>query len=108
VPPLSSPFGKESKEMNPDELQKSWERTIAFLLDARSHISEPAEGSCADEITEFESFLEHNELELALDMLDEVVEKSGFETPHRIELMAKAALSMGLVERTKAYEEIYR
>jgi hypothetical protein len=91
--------------MFPDELQKSWTRTIAFLRDARAHISEAGESICADEIAEFESYLDHNELELALDMLDEVVQESFSETPQIVELMAKAALSMGLADRVRKYDE---
>ena len=88
-----------------DELQKSWARTTVFLRDARSHISEAGEGICSDEIAEFEEYLAHNELELALDMLDAVVEKSKIETPQMVEIMAKAALSMGLSERSHEYDE---
>src|SRR5215471_1581615 len=58
------------------ELQDSWRRTTAFLRDARSHLSEAAEGICADEIAEFEDYLSHNELELALDSLEAAVFKS--------------------------------
>jgi hypothetical protein len=90
--------------MPSDELLKSWARTRAFLNDARAHISEAEEGICADQIIAYEEYLEHNELELALDMLDEVVTESKFETPHMIELMAKAALSMGLADRVKKYD----
>ena len=38
-------------------------------------------------------------------MLDEVVGESSFETPHLFELMAKAALSLGLTDRAKKYDE---
>lgn len=85
-----------------DELLKSWARTTAYLRDARAHIPE---GVCADQITAFEEFLDHNELELALDMLDEIVEKSGCETPHMMDLMSKAALSMGLADRAKESDD---
>ena len=85
--------------MASDELLRSWERTTAYLRDARSNISEPGEGICSDQIAAFKEYLGHNEFELALDMLDEVAEESGCETPHMVELMAKTALSMGLVDR---------
>lgn len=91
--------------MNPDELRKSWERTTVFLRDARSHISEAGKGICENPIADFEEYLEHNELELALDMLDEVVYESECESPHMIELMAKAAFSMGQVDTAKRYDD---
>ena len=90
--------------MASEELLKSWARTAGFLRDARAHISEPGEGICADQIAACEEYLEHNELELALDMLDDIVAESEFETPHMIELMAKAAMSMHLVDRAKEYD----
>ena len=89
--------------MSSEALRKSRRRTTAFLLDARAHLSEAAEGICAREIFEFEAFIGQNELELALDMLEEAFEKSG--TWRALELMAQAALSMGLVERQRRYDE---
>ena len=77
--------------MASDELLKSWKRTEAFLRDARSHLSEAAEGICGDEIHAFDEYLQHNELELALDMLEEALEKSGFETWRVLEFMGMAA-----------------
>jgi len=87
------------------ELLESWKRTIAFLRDARSHLSEAAEGICCDEIAEFEDFLAHNELELALDSLEAAAEKSGMESLRVTELMALAAASMGLSERVTRFDE---
>lgn len=84
---------------------ESWNRTEAFLLAARYHFSEAAEEACSDELQEFSDYLEHNELELALDMLDVAIEKSGFESPRILELMALAAASMGLSERQQGYDE---
>ncbi len=87
-----------------EELMRSWRRTEGFLLDARSHFSEAAEGICEEELREFEDFLNHNELELALDMLEAAFEKSSFETGRVLELMALAAASMGLFERQQRYD----
>jgi|SRR5262245_20999343 len=87
-----------------EELMRSWKRTEGFLLDARSHFSEAAEGICEDELHEFESFLHHNELEMALDMLEAAFEKSSFESFRVLELMALAAASMGLFERQQRYD----
>jgi hypothetical protein len=91
--------------MASDELMESWKRTEGFLLDARSHFSEAAEGICADELQEFNTYLEHNELELALDMLDAALEKSGCESWRVLELMAMSAASMGLSNRQQRYDD---
>lgn len=86
------------------ELLDSWKKTTAFLLDARNHLSETAEGVCADEITEFEEFLEHNKLELALDALEAVFEKSKVESLRVVELMALAAANMQLWNRVARFD----
>ncbi len=87
------------------ELQKSWKRTEAFLLDARANLSEATEGICADHISQFQEFLDHNELELALDELDSIFEETGLEPWIVMEFMAKAAASMELFERQLRYDE---
>jgi len=91
--------------MPSEELKRSWKRTEGFLLDARSHFSEAAEGVCEDELAEFEVYLRHNELELALDMLEAALEKSSVESWRVLELMALAAVSMELFERQQRYDE---
>lgn len=91
--------------MASDELIESWKRTEGFLLDARSHFSEAAEGVCSDELQAFSDYLAHNELELALDMLDVAIEKSRFESSRVLELMALAAASMGLGDRQQRYDD---
>jgi len=85
------------------ELQDSWRRTTAFLRDARSHLSEAAEGICADEIAEFEDYLSHNELELALDSLEAAVFKSPGENLRLLELLLSAAESMELTGHAARY-----
>jgi hypothetical protein len=87
-----------------EQLKRSWKRTEGFLLDARSHFSEAAEGVCEDELAEVENYLRHNELELALDMLEAAFEKSPGESWRVLELMALAAASMGLFERQQRYD----
>ena len=87
------------------ELIESWKRTTAFLVDGRNLLSQAAEGTCVDEIAEFEEFLGHNELELALDSLEAAVEKSGAENVRVVELMALAAASMGLSDRARRFDE---
>ncbi len=85
------------------ELQDSWRRTTEFLRDARAHLSEAAEGVCADEIAEFEEYLSHNELELALDSLEAAVSKSPGESLHVFELLISAADNMGLTKHAARY-----
>jgi len=84
-----------------EELLSSWRRTEGFLRDARSHFSEDAEGICADDLRAFEEYLEHNEFELALDMLDDAFDKSEMGSWRVLELMALAAASMGLIDRQR-------
>ena len=85
------------------DLRESWRRTTESLRDARSHLSEAAEDICADEIAEFEDYLSHNELELALDSLEAAVFKSPCETLRILELLIAAADSMGLGEHAARY-----
>src|SRR6516164_7609910 len=87
-----------------DELANSWKRTEAFLLDARTHLSEIADAVFADELNQFQEYLEHNELELALDQLEYVFRNSGKESWRVLELMALAAANMNLVDRQRGYD----
>ena len=87
------------------DLIESWIRTEAFLRAARSHLSKAAEGLCAGEIEEFNEYLEHNELGLALDTLEGVFSRSGLESWKVLEFMALAAASMGLVDQQLRYDE---
>jgi hypothetical protein len=91
--------------MPPKALIESWKKTTAYLIDARSHLSEAAEGICADEIHEFQEYLEHNELELALDALEKAYKKSGMEGLKVVELLALAAANMGLSDRVRGFDE---
>ncbi len=90
--------------MPSQELIQSWKKTTAFLLKARSHLPQSAESICADEIREFEEFLGHNELELALDSLEAASEKLGVENGSIVESMALAALNMGLSDRVHRFD----
>jgi hypothetical protein len=85
------------------ELKESWRISTAILRDARSHLSETTESVCADEIAEFEDFLNHNEFELALDSLEEAFFKSPCETLRVIELLLSAAESMSLERHAARY-----
>ena len=91
--------------MTSDRLRESWQRTEGYLRDARANFSQAAEALCSDEMEEFSVYLGHNELELALDMLDSAFEKSESECWRILELMAMAAASMGLSDRQRQYDD---
>lgn len=87
------------------ELLARWKRTETYLRDARSHLSEADEGMYADDISEAEGYLEHNELGLALDVLSEIATQSEFAPPRVLELLALAAASMGLSEKQREFDQ---
>ena len=87
------------------ELLARWQRTEAYLRDARSHLSEADEGVYADGIVEAEGYLEHNELGLAFDTLLELASQSEFAPARVLELLALAAASMGMLEEQRAIDE---
>ena len=89
--------------MATEELKETWNRTEALLREARSQFSEAGEALCSQEMQEFGEYLSHNEFELALDMLDAAFDKSGHESWQVMELMARAAASMGLKDRQQKY-----
>lgn len=91
--------------MASEELRKRWKRTEGFLRGARSHFPEAMEEVCADQFREFEEYLELNELELALDMLEAATDRAGIESFRALELMAMAAANMGLIDRQRAYDK---
>jgi len=77
--------------MASEDLKKSWQRTETYLRDARAHFSNAAEGACSNELHDFQDYLDHNELGLALDCLDEAFERSGVEDLRVFENMALAS-----------------
>lgn len=85
-------------------LRSSWSKTSEYLREARANISEAAEGVCAGEIAEFEQFMEHNELELALNAIEAAFSKGDAANWRVLEYMAMAALSVGLVDRQQMYD----
>lgn len=91
--------------MTSEELRKSWHRTVSFLWEARRHFSHSSEAVSAEEFHQFAGYLEHNELEPALDSLEAAFEKSGREDLRVLELMALAAASMNLQVRRDRYDE---
>ena len=86
------------------ELWRSWARTEALLRDARAHLSQIAEAEFADGATDFEEFIEHNELGLAFDALESIASESHWESQRVFELLALAAASMGLHDRQRVLD----
>ena len=87
------------------DFHSTWSKTSEYLREARVHLSETAEGVCADEIAEFEEFLNHNEFELALDAIEASFRKGDDANWRVLEYMAMAALSMELVDRQRTYDQ---
>jgi len=91
--------------MASEELKKSWARTEGYLRDARARFSKTAEDTCSDELADFQDYIDHNELGLALECLDEAFERSGVEDLRVLELLALAAANMSLHDRQQLYDE---
>src|SRR5437773_10847215 len=87
------------------ELERSWRRTEGYLRDARAHLSQIAEAEFADSISQFEEFLEHNELGLAFETLESLAVESQWESMRVFELLALAAASIGLHNEQRALDE---
>ncbi|MEF9481494.1 hypothetical protein [Ralstonia sp. 1B3] len=87
------------------DLTSNWNQTSKYLREARANLSEAAEGVCADEIAQFDEYLDHNELELALDAIEAVFVKGDDGNWRVLEFMAMAALSMQLVARQEQYDQ---
>ncbi len=90
--------------MTTPELLRSWARTEGYLRDARAHLSQIAETEFNDELSEFEQFIEHNELVLAFDTLESLANESQWESQRVFELLALAAASMGLHDRQQTID----
>lgn len=88
------------------KLEKQWALTAAELDAARSLIA--SQGGINDEVAryleQYEEYLEHNELELALDMLEEAGEVLPLPEAFWRRMM-KAAEIMGLSDRFDGYRE---
>ena len=87
-----------------EQLEKKWKITIALLSEARSVLCE-CQG-VGKYIAEYDECLDHNELELALDMLEEAALEATSKPPEEIWVKLKeAAKSMGLENRCKFYNQ---
>ncbi len=82
--------------MNREDLEASWRRTRAHLT-AGADCAE-AEGTALDELKGYRDFLDHNELELALDELETVADRR-LHSPQFWTHLCDAAEEMSLVAR---------
>ncbi|WP_394170716.1 hypothetical protein [Saccharospirillum alexandrii] len=86
------------------ELEKKWKITVAFLSEARAILCEYQ--GVGKYIAEYDEYLDHNELELALDMLEEAALEATSKPPAEIWIkLGEAANSMGLVDRCEFYSK---
>jgi hypothetical protein len=98
---------------NPDhrrELQDGWETTTRHLVAARDVLSAAGldeSGSASVAIRDYEEFLNHNELELALDSLEVAVDQSHPPSEFWRHLL-NAARNMGLAARAERIEKEIR
>ena len=65
---------------SPERIQ-SWARTEALLREARAALPGEVAVTFREDLEQFEEFLEHNELGLALDCLEGIVEEADCATP---------------------------
>lgn len=87
------------------KLELGWRVTCEWLRQAEAAIrQESDEKVIAHWLAEFEGFIDHNELECALNMLEEACEQF---TPSADvwDLMAEAALSMQLLENAELFRQ---
>jgi hypothetical protein len=92
--------------MSDPKLIKSWKVTEALLERARHALPARNEQEYAALLTRYREFLEHNELELALDILEEIGHlisaRGGFWRD-----LERAAENMGLVDRLPALRKAF-
>jgi len=87
-------------------LRASWKRTAAHLNDARSELPEdPAPGDEGGTASDFQEFLDHNELELALDELEGMATTNPT-TTHFWFCLRAAASEMALERHRDRYSKI--
>ncbi|AZZ91822.1 hypothetical protein EUZ85_14220 [Hahella sp. KA22] len=87
-----------------EKLEKKWKITIALLSEASVVLCE-CQG-VGKYIAEYDEYLDHNELELALDMLEEAALEATSKPPKEIWVKLKeAAKSMGLEDRCEFYDQ---
>lgn len=93
-------FGKRFREA----LEEKLKMTIALLNEARALLCQYQR--VGKFIAEYDEYLDHNELELALDMLEEAALEAVSQSSKEVWLKLKAAAeSMGLADRAEFYRQ---
>lgn len=77
------------------ELIESWARTEALLREARAALPAEVALTFRDDLKQFEEFLEHNELGLAMDYLQSIVDEANCTAPTLTRALSAAANNMG-------------
>lgn len=96
--------------MTDASLQKRWKVTEVLLERAKRALPTPAKAQEKDYaalLAQYQQFLDHNELELALDMLEELGDLAPCRGGYWRDL-ARAAENMGLKERVPELERRFR
>lgn len=86
------------------KLIRSWARTEALLQDARAHLSKAIVAKFVEDLAQFDKFISHNELGLAFSTLTSLATESQAESIRVLELLAKAAASMGLADQQRTLD----
>ena len=86
------------------ELIKSWKVTETLLGSARRALPEDQE--CVSLLTQYHEFIEHNELELAFDILEEIGHLTSVRGGFWKDL-ERAAENMGLTDRLPAIRKAF-
>lgn len=84
-----------------ERLRKQWELTESLLREAAEHIRS------SSHFDSYSDFIDHNELELALDVLEEAGEECSVNSEYW-HLLKKAAGVMGLDTRRKALQRKFQ
>jgi hypothetical protein len=87
------------------DLLQSWDRTESFLREALACLSDEEQARASSPIADFQEYLAHNELEIALEALLEAFEQSGSTNRKCLEWLALAAASMGLDELRRELDQ---
>lgn len=82
-----------------DDRLRQWSQTERYLLASKASLPVAAASTCADDLTQFDEFIEHNELGLAADWLGSIVREVG--SIDAMKFLALAEASMGRAEEQR-------
>ncbi len=86
-----------------EELEKKWKVSVELLEKARNLLSQYE--NVGSLIAKYNEYLNYNELEIALDMLEEIALNMENSSQEVWFILKEAAESMGLKERAILYEQ---